>query len=208
MIDFILHFDRYLKIVIENYGILTYLFLFLIVFCETGLVVMPFLPGDSLIFVAGTFAAQGSLSIGWLLFLLSIAAIAGDTINYFAGTYLKGGNRFIKKEHLEKTHYFFEKYGKKTIFIARFIPIVRTLAPFVAGVSKMDYKTFIFYNIIGGLTWVFLFASVGYFFGNVPVVKENLTMVIFGIIFISILPPLVEWLKEYVKKSRIKSGGK
>lgn len=202
MIDFILHFDRYLKIVIENYGLLTYLFLFIIVFCETGLVVTPFLPGDSLMFVAGTFAAQGSLSLGWLLFLLSIAAIAGDTINYFAGSYFKTGNRFIKKEYLEKTHHFFEKYGKKAIFLARFIPIIRTFVPFVAGAGKMDYKTFVFYNVSGGLTWVFLFACAGYFFGNVPVVKENLTMVIFGIIFISILPPLVEWLKTYARRTK------
>ncbi len=196
MIDFILHIDRYLKILIENYGVLTYLILFAIIFCETGLVFTPILPGDSMIFVAGTFAAQGSLSIGWLLFLISIAAIAGDTINYFAGSYFKNGNRFIKKEYLEKTEDFYKKYGKKAIFLARFIPIVRTIAPFVAGMGKMDYKTFVFYNIAGGLVWVFLFGLAGYFFGNVPVVKENLTLIILGIIFLSFVPPVWEWIKK------------
>ncbi len=196
MIDFILHFDKHLSLVIENYGTLTYLFLFLIILCETGLVIMPLLPGDSLLFVAGTFAAQGSLSIFWILFLLSIAAIAGDTLNYFAGAYFKTGNRFIKKEYLEKTQLFFDKYGKKAIFMARFVPIIRTIAPFVAGAGKMDYKTFVFYNISGGLTWVFLFGLAGYFFGNVPIIAENLTMVIFGIIFLSIIPPVVEYFRK------------
>lgn len=206
MIDFILHFDKHLSLVIENYGTLTYLFLFLIVLCETGLVIMPLLPGDSLLFVAGTFAAQGSLSIFWILFLLSIAAIVGDTINYFAGSYFKTGNRFIKKEYLEKTQQFFDRYGKKAIFMARFVPIVRTIAPFVAGAGKMDYKNFIFYNIAGGLTWVFLFACAGYFFGNVPVVKENLTVVIFGIIFVSFLPPVWEWIKTYARRTKKITG--
>ncbi len=158
---------------------------------------MPLLPGDSLLFIAGTFAAKGSLSIGWILFLLSIAAIAGDTLNYFAGAYFKTGNRIIKKEYLEKTQQFFDRYGKKAIFMARFVPIVRTIAPFVAGAGKMDYKNFIFYNITGGLTWVFLFGLAGYFFGNVPIIADNLTMVIFGIIILSTLPPIVEWFKSW-----------
>ncbi len=191
MIDFILHFDEYLGAIIATYGILTYAILFLIIFAETGLVFTPILPGDSLLFVAGTFAAQGSLSIGWLFLLTAIAAIAGDTANYFIGRFT-GKKIHIKEEYLVKTQHFYDKYGNKTIFLARFVPIVRTFAPFVAGIGKMDYKSFLLYNVSGGIVWTGLFSFAGYYFGNVPLVKHNLTLVILGIIFISILPPVYE----------------
>ena len=199
IIDFILHIDEHLSRIIELYGSLTYLILFIIIFAETGFVITPFLPGDSLLFIAGAFAAKGSLSISWLLILLIFAAILGDTVNYFTGHYLGEKaykSRFLKKEHLEKTEYFFKKYGKKTIIIARFVPIVRTLAPFVAGVGRMQYATFVTFNICGGILWVTLFLLTGYFFGNVPAVEENFTLVIFLIIFLSILPPVYEYAKN------------
>lgn len=198
IIDFILHFDEHLKTILENYGSLTYLILFAIIFCETGLVFTPFLPGDSMIFVAATFAANGSLNIAALFIILSIAAIAGDTVNYFIGATF-GKKVKIKKEYLEKTENFYKKYGKKTIVIARFIPIVRTFAPFVAGTAKMDYKTFATYNVLGGIFWVLLFSVTGYYFGSFEFVQNNLTFIMFGIIFLSLIPPIWEYLKKAMR---------
>src|SRR3990167_3458381 len=198
IIDFILHIDKYLNILIQNYGTLVYVILFLVIFVETGLVIMPFLPGDSLLFVAGTFAAADSLNVYVLFAILSVAAIIGDTVNYWIGNYFgeKIFAKFIKKEYLEKTKLFYEKYGKKTIIFARFIPIIRTFAPFVAGVGKMNYAFFLSYNIIGGISWVAIFIFAGYFFGNIPFVKDNLAVIILAIIIISIIPPMVEYYRH------------
>ncbi len=200
-IDVFLHLDRHLNSVIETYGAWTYALLLLIVFLETGLVVTPFLPGDSLLFAAGTFSARGSLSFITLLVLLSIAAIAGDTVNYWVGKYLgnwliaRPDSRWIRKEHLERTHSFFEKYGAKTIVIARFVPIVRTFAPFVAGLGAMTYRTFLFYNVVGGVLWVAVFVAGGYWFGGLPVVKNNFSLVVLAIILLSVMPIVVEYLR-------------
>jgi|SRR3989339_546027 len=197
LIDFILHLDTHLATLVASYGFWVYGFLFLIIFLETGLVITPFLPGDSLLFVAGAMAAVGDFNI-WLLFaILAAAAILGDTVNYALGKYFgeKVFSKFIKKEHLDKTQTFFDKYGKKTIILARFVPIIRTFAPFVAGVGKMHYFTFLSFNVIGGLAWVTLFTFSGFFFGNLPVVKENLGFIILAIIFISLLPILFEYIK-------------
>jgi len=202
LIDFILHLDVHLKAIIENYGYWTYFILFIIIFIETGVVIMPFLPGDSLVFAAGAFAALGSMNIGVLYVILCCAAVLGDTINYEIGKFIgpkifeKEKIPFLKKEHLERTHKFYEKHGGKTIIFARFIPIIRTFAPFVAGIGDMTYLKFISYNIVGGISWITLFLFGGYFFGNIPSVKENFTMVIFGIIFISILPAIFEYVRQ------------
>lgn len=203
VIDFVLHIDVHLSEIIQSYGVWTYLILFLIIFCETGLVVTPFLPGDSLLFAAGAFAARGDLHVLWLFVLLSIAAILGDTANYWIGN-LVGPKvfhqehvRFLNKEYLNRTHQFFEKYGGKTIIIARFVPIIRTFAPFVAGIGSMTYMRFISYNIIGGIVWIASFAFAGYFFGNIPMVKKNFTLVIFAIIIISILPGVIEFMRQH-----------
>lgn len=202
IINFILHLDTHLASLVASYGTLVYGFLFLIVFLETGLVVTPFLPGDSLLFVAGAMAAVGDFNIWLLLSILALAAILGDTVNYSLGKYFgeKVFSKFIKKEHLEKTQKFFDKYGKKTIILARFVPIVRTFAPFVAGVGKMHYLTFLSFNVIGGLVWVALFTLSGFFFGNLPLVKENLGFIILAIIFVSLLPILFEYLKAKKEK--------
>ncbi len=199
-IDFILHIDVYLSDIIIRFGAWTYGLLFFIIFMETGFVVTPFLPGNSLLFAAGTFAALGALN-PWLIFvLMSIAAIAGDTVNYWVGHAIgerafTGEIKWLKKEYLDRTHAFFEKHGGKTIFLARFVPIVRTFAPFVAGVSEMTYGYFISYNIFGGITWVALFTFAGYFFGNIPLVRNNFEIVIVVIILISLVPMFIEWLK-------------
>jgi len=198
VIDFIRHLDRHLDVVIQNFGTWTYALLFLIIFCETGLVVTPFLPGDSLLFVVGAFAARGSFDVWILALLLTGAAIIGDSVNYLIGKYLGdklSHSRFVKKEYLEKTHRFYEKYGGKTIVIARFVPIVRTFAPFVAGIGNMSYRYFLTYNIVGGVLWVGLLVFSGYFFGNTPIVKENFTTVIFIIIFVSILPGIIDFIR-------------
>lgn len=199
-IDFILHMDVYLNDIISNYGTWTYGILFLVVFMETGFVVTPFLPGDSLLFAAGTFASLGALNPIYLFLLLSFAAIIGDTINYSIGAYIgprafSGELKFLKKEHLDKTQAFYEKHGGKTIILARFVPIIRTFAPFVAGVGTMKYRKFITYNVVGGIVWVAIFISLGYFFGNIPFVKKNFELVIFAIIFISFIPPILEVYK-------------
>jgi membrane-associated protein len=201
VVDFILHIDTHLDAIIRQYGGWTYLILLLIIFCETGLVVTPFLPGDSLLFAAGAFAARGALDPFTLSVLLTLAAIAGDTVNYWIGKALAprlatGRLRFIKQSHLDRTHAFYEKHGGKTIIIARFVPIVRTFAPFVAGVGAMEYSRFLAYNVVGGVVWVLLFVWAGYFFGNIPAVEHNFTLVIFAIIFLSILPPLIEFLRQ------------
>jgi membrane-associated protein len=201
LIDLILHLDKYLGEIIQNYGTWTYLIMFFMIFMETGFVVTPFLPGDSLIFAAGAFAGLGYLKVGILFAVLGLAAIAGDTANYWIGHFIgprafSGNVRFLKKEYLDRTHAFYEKYGGKTIILARFIPIIRTFAPFVAGVGAMTYPKFIAYNVIGGLAWVALFTFGGYFFGNLPVVQENFTFVILAIIFISILPAIIEVIRS------------
>jgi membrane-associated protein len=206
LIDLFLHLDKHLTEVIGQYGGWTYLILFLIVFCETGLVVTPILPGDSLLFAAGALAALGSLNVFWLFVLLSIAAIAGDTINYWAGHWVgpkifsRENVRFLNKKHLERTHAFYEKYGGKTIIIARFMPIVRTFAPFVAGIGSMTYGRFIAYNVIGGIAWVGICVFAGYFFGNLEIVKKNFSLVIIAIVLISVLPMAVEFIRHRLRK--------
>lgn len=200
--NILLHLDKYLGGVIRDYGAWTYLILFLIIFCETGLVVTPILPGDSLLFAVGVFCGLGDLDIKLTLALLSAAAVLGDTVNYGIGKYLGPkvfhyeNSRIFKKEYLQKTHAFYEKYGGKTIIIARFVPIVRTFAPFVAGVGAMAYGKFLAYNALGGLLWVSAITLAGYFFGNIPAVKNNFTAVILGIIFVSVLPGLIEYLRH------------
>lgn len=198
-LDLFLHLDEYLATIISDYGAWTYGILFAVIFVETGLVVMPFLPGDSLLFAAGTFAALGSLNVWFLIGLLAVAAVVGDAVNYSIGHYLgdKAYNiKWIKREYLDKTHAFFEKHGGKAIFLARFVPIVRTFAPFVAGIGKMSYSYFATYNVVGGITWVFTFTLLGYFFGNIPFVKANFELVIIVIILISVVPMFVEWWKH------------
>jgi len=198
----LLHLDKYLGAVIQDYGAWTYLILFLIIFCETGLVVTPILPGDSLLFAIGTFCGLGYLDLPLTLALLAAAAILGDTVNYAVGKYIGPkvfhyeNSRIFKKEYLRKTHAFYEKYGGKTIIIARFVPIVRTFAPFVAGVGAMTYGKFLAYNVIGGLLWVFSITLAGYFFGNIPAVKNNFTAVIMGIIVVSVLPGVIEYIRH------------
>jgi len=214
LIDFVLHLDKHLSALIQTYGIWTYLILFGVVFCETGLVVTPFLPGDSLLFAAGSFAALGALKVGWLFLILSAAAVIGDTVNYWIGyrvgpkVFSRENVRFFKKEYLDRTHEFYEKHGGKTIIIARFVPIIRTFAPFVAGIGKMSYGKFISYNVIGGISWVAIFVFGGYFFGNIPIVKKNFTIVIFMIILISLLPGVVEFLRQRGKKRAATGPGR
>ena len=198
IVDLFLHLDQHLGQLIAQYGTWTHLILFLVVFCETGLVVTPFLPGDSLLFAAGTFAALGALDLWLIIILLIIAAILGDTVNYWIGHYM--GDRaynvkWIKKEYLDRTHTFFEKHGGKTIFLARFVPIVRTFAPFVAGMGRMSYGYFFSYNVFGGIVWVLSFTLLGYFFGNLDFVKRNFELVIIAIILISVLPAVYEAMK-------------
>jgi membrane-associated protein len=205
IIDFFLHLDKYLSDVIQVFGVWTYLILFSVIFCETGLVITPFLPGDSLLFAAGAFAAMGVLNIWWLFFVLLAAAVLGDTANYWMG-YHAGRRIFKKKDHLlfnkeylEHAHEFYKKHGSKTIVIARWIPIVRTFAPFVAGIGKMRYAIFFTYNLIGGLAWVSLFTFGGYFFGNIPFIKNNFSIVIIIIIGTSVIPLIYEILKKRKK---------
>lgn len=200
--DILLHLDRHLEALIAAYGVWVYAILFLIVFCETGLVVTPFLPGDSLLFVVGTLAGAGLLEIGWIIPGLILAAVLGDSVNYWIGgrvgpaVFRRDDSWLFKRRHLERTRLFYERHGGKTVILARFIPIVRTFAPFVAGIGRMAYGRFLAYNVAGAVLWVVLFAGAGYWFGDLPVVKQNLTFFIFAIIFVSILPGVIEYLRH------------
>jgi membrane-associated protein len=206
LIDFILNIDQHLVNIVSGYQTWTYLIIFLIIFAETGFVVTPFLPGDSLLFAMGAIIAnpETELNIFLMCGLLIVAAILGDLTNYHIGKYLgpkafSGRYKFLKKEYLEKTQMFYNKYGGKTIIYARFVPIVRTFAPFVAGVARMDYMRFGSYNIVGGILWIASFLFIGYFFGGLPVIKDNFTYVIFAIIILSVLPPVIEMIRERAK---------
>ena len=207
LLDILLHLDRHLDTIIQQYGVWTYLILFLIIFCETGLVVTPILPGDSLLFAVGTFAARGALDLGVVLLLLSVAAVAGDTVNYAIGyrvgprIFRKEGVRFLNREYLDRTHRFYERHGAKTIVIARFVPIIRTFAPFVAGVGQMSYARFVTYNVAGGVGWIAALVLGGHLFGNIPVVRQNFTLVIFAIIVLSVLPGVIEFLRQRSRPS-------
>jgi membrane-associated protein len=201
LVDLFLHLDTHLKSVIDQYGTLTYVLLFAIIFCETGLVVTPFLPGDSLLFAAGAFAALGMMRVDLLIVLLIVAAILGDTVNYWIGHWIgprafSGRIPLLRQSHLERTHAFYERHGGKTIILARFIPIIRTFAPFVAGIGAMHYPRFIIYNVVGGIAWVLIFTLGGYFFGNIPAVEHNFTLVILAIIVVSVLPGIYEFMRE------------
>jgi membrane-associated protein len=204
--DYLLHLDKHLGAVLTYCGPWSYALFFAVIFCETGLVIMPVLPGDSLLFALGSFAAQGVLDPHLLFGLLVAAAVLGDTVNYWIGATLgpkvfHETSRFLNKKHLEQTHKFYERHGGKTIILARFIPIIRTFAPFVAGIGTMSYWKFISYNVVGGIAWVALFVYGGYYFGNLPMVKRNFTIVILAIIFISVLPAVIEFLRQYLKKA-------
>lgn len=208
LMDLVLHLDKHLGILINNYGAWVYVILFLIILFETGLVVTPFLPGDSIIFAASAFAALGSLNIFILIVSLMFAAILGDTINYNIGKHLgqkllsRGDSRFIKKEYIDRTNAYYDKYGGKTIIIARFIPIVRTFAPFVAGIGSMHYKQFITYNSVGGVLWVLIVSLLGFFFGNIPIIANNFSIAIIVMILISILPAIIGFFKEKAKSKK------
>jgi len=205
VIDFILHIEVHLDYLIQTYHTWTYLILFMIIFCETGVVVLPFLPGDSLLFAIGAFAARGSFDFWTISLTLLVAAIIGDSLNYSIGKYVgpkvfyKNDSKFFNKGHLLKAQAFYEKYGAKTIIIARFIPIVRTFAPFVAGIGEMTYKKFMTYNVVGAVSWIFIFIPLGYFFGNLPFIQQNFKLVMIAIIVISILPPIIEYIREHRK---------
>lgn len=206
VIDFILHIEVHLDYLIQTYHGWTYLILFLIIFCETGVVVLPFLPGDSLLFAIGAFAARGSFDFWTISLSLLAAAIIGDSLNYAIGKYVgpkvftKQDSKLFNKAHLLKAQSFYEKYGAKTIIIARFIPIVRTFAPFVAGIGEMTYKKFMTYNVVGAVLWIFSFIPLGYFFGNLPVIQRNFKLVMVAIIIISVLPAMIELIREKTKK--------
>lgn len=209
-IDFFVHLDSHLNVLIQTFGVWTYVIVFLVIFCETGLVVTPILPGDSLLFGLGAVAAMGALEVEWLLLSLSVAAVVGNTVNYAVGQYIgpkifqRENVRFLNKAYLERTHQFYEKHGGKTIVIARFLPIIRTFAPFVAGIGQMNYSHFFFYNLLGSVAWIFLFILGGYYFGNLPFIKSNFSLVIFSIIFISILPAIVGYLSHHFRSSQVK----
>ncbi|MBD7912161.1 MULTISPECIES: DedA family protein [Clostridium] len=204
-IDVVLHLDKYLSVIIQNYGIWTYALIFIIIFCETGLVVTPFLPGDSILFATGALASIGDMKLITLFIVFFSAAVIGDTVNYFIGQKIgvkileKENVRFINKEYLKKAHVFYEKHGSMTIVVGRFIPIIRTFVPFIAGIGEMSYSKFITYNIFGGFLWVTLFLGGGYLFGNLPVIKEHFSYVLIAIIFISLIPGVITFFKE--KKS-------
>ncbi|MDD5180644.1 MAG: DedA family protein [Gallionellaceae bacterium] len=201
-LDIILHLDTHLLALTQQYGIWIYGILFLIIFCETGLVVAPFLPGDSLLFVAGALCGMGSLEAPIIVPLLILAAFSGDNTNYWVGRLIglalfkRADSRVFRREHLEKTHAFYEKHGGKTILFARFLPIIRTFAPFVAGVGRMRYRVFVLFSALGSLFWISCFVALGYFFGNIPVIKNNLTLMVIGIVFISLLPAVREFIRH------------
>ena len=207
IVDIVLHLDRHLQWLVANYGPWIYAILFLIVFCETGLVVTPFLPGDSLLFVAGTLAAAGDMTIHGLFFALATASFLGDNTNYWIGRYVgprvftRAGSRLLNPAHLERTQRFYDRYGAKTVFFARFVPIIRTFAPFVAGIGRMRYPRFLFFSFSGSIAWVGSLAYAGYYFGTVPVVKQNLTLVIIIIIVLSITPGIVEYIRHRARSS-------
>jgi len=211
LIDLFVNLDEHLSLVITRYGTWTYLILFLVIFMETGFVVTPFLPGDSLLFAAGTFAALGALDVTLVFLLLFAAAVLGDTVNYWIGRRIgprvfNMNSRWLKREYLERTHRFYERHGGKTIFLARFIPIIRTFAPFVAGVGEMSYGRFLAYNVVGGLVWTAGFTFLGYFFGNIPIVRENFSFVVVGIIFISVLPIVYEFISSQLRARRARAA--
>lgn len=210
MIDILLHFDAYLNVIVQACGSWTYLVLFAVIFAETGFVITPFLPGDSLLFVLGTFASRGIFHFAILAALLILAAILGDSVNYAVGKYL--GNRLlhirrfpIRKEHLDRAHHFYKKHGGKTIVLARFIPVIRTFAPFVAGVARMHYGAFLFYNVTGGIIWVLFLLGSGFYFGNIPFVKEHFSLVTLFIIFISILPGIIEFFRVKARGGAVRA---
>ncbi|NTW50884.1 MAG: DedA family protein [Chlorobiales bacterium] len=208
-IDLVLHLDRYLVDLSQQYGVWLYAILFIIIFSETGFVVTPFLPGDSLLFAVGALAATGGLDITTAIVLLSIAAILGDTLNYWFGykfgtAFFKEDSRWLNREHLDETHRFYEKHGGKTIIIARFMPIIRTFAPFVGGIGSMTYGKFLIYNVVGGLLWIFSMIGAGYFFGNIPVVKQNFSLVILAIVGISLLPLVWQFIKTKLSSEKAK----
>jgi membrane-associated protein len=208
LIQFILHIDRHLFDICAQYGAWVYAILFVIIFCETGFVVTPFLPGDSLLFAVGSLAAIGALNVWSSIILLVTAAFAGDTANYWIGHYVgpkvfhKENVRFLNKEYLERTHRFYEKHGGKTIIIARFLPIIRTFAPFVAGIGSMTYPRFMIYNLTGGILWVILFTLGGYFFGNVPFVRQNFSLVIVALVIIPGIPAATEFVRHLIQRSK------
>ena len=207
LIDLFLHLDKHLQEIISHYDTLTYLILFVVIFAETGFVFTPFLPGDSLLFAAGTFAALGSLNVHLLFLLLAVAAVTGNTTNYWIGKFLgaklfERNSRFLNKDYLDKTHKFYEKHGGKTIIITRFVPIIRTFAPFVAGMGAMTYSKFSVYNIAGGVLWCASFIYGGYFFGNLPIVKNNYSIVVIAIIFISLLPAIIEFVRHKISNKK------
>ncbi len=216
LIDFIIHIDRHLAEIIADYGAWTYAILFLIIFVETGLVVMPFLPGDSLLFAAGTFCArpETGLNVHYMAVLLFIAGVLGDTLNYWIGAkigpavFKREDSIFLRKKHLERAHAFFEKYGGRAIILARFVPIVRTFVPFIAGVGRMNYSRFLAYNVIGGFIWIYSFTYLGYAFGNIPVVQKNFKLVILGIIIVSVLPIVWEFFRAWQENRKAKAAGK
>lgn len=201
-INVILHLDKYLNIIFQSFGIWTYIIIFIIIFCETGLVVTPFLPGDSILFAAGTLASIGSLNVFTLFAVFFISAVAGDTVNYYIGKKIGSGilekkdMKFVNKEYLNKAHRFYEKHGSMTIALGRFIPIIRTFVPFVAGIGEMNYSRFITYNMLGGFLWVLLFLGGGYFFGGLPFIKQHFSYVVIAIIIISAIPAIVTFVKE------------
>jgi len=201
-IDIVLHIDKYMLSIVSQYGVWTYLILFCIIFCETGFVVTPFLPGDSLLFATGALCGAGFLNPVYIFILLSVAAIGGDNVNYWIGRWVgpaifeREKTRFINKKHLERAHAFYEKHGGKTIVIARFVPIIRTFAPFVAGIARMTYIRYIAYSVSGGLFWIGFFIFIGYFFGNLPIIKRNFSVAIYVIIFLSLMPGLIEYLRH------------
>lgn len=203
LLDYVLHLERHLDALVQSFGPWVYAVMFLVIFCETGLVVTPFLPGDSLLFALGALSARpDGLNLWLLICMLIVAAILGDSVNYWFGSLLgprifRGENvRFLNRKHLERTHEFYERYGGKTIILARFVPIVRTFAPFVAGMGRMTYRRFMAYNVVGGVAWILIFLVGGYLFGNLPVIKKNFTLVILGIIVVSILPGVIEFYRE------------